>query len=78
MRRALLVLWAVATVALTSSAAWATSEVWLPNGNAPDPLTSVPQKRRPVLFVHGHNADDASEGRHAGSLHGELEAREQA
>ncbi len=61
MRRALLVLWAVATVALTSSAAGASSEVWLPNGNAADPLTSAPQKRCPVLFVHGHNADDAND-----------------
>ena len=32
-----------------------------PNGNAADPLTSAPQKRRPVLFVHGHNPDDAND-----------------
>ncbi len=61
MRRHLLVLWVVVTVTLTSSAAWAASEVWLPSGTAPDPLTSAPQKRRPVLFVHGHNPDDAND-----------------
>lgn len=61
MRRPLLVLWVVAIVTLTSSAAWGASEVWLPNGSAPDPLTSAPQKRRPVLFVHGHNPDDAND-----------------
>jgi hypothetical protein len=37
------------------------SEAWLPNGNAADPLTSAPQKRRPVLFVHGHNPGDAND-----------------
>ncbi len=61
MRRALLALWVAISVALTSSAAGAASEVWLPNGNAADPLTSAPQKRRPVLFVHGHNPDDAND-----------------
>ena len=60
-RRHLFVLWVVVTVTLTSSAAWAASEVWLPNGSAPDPLTSAPQMRRPVLFVHGHNPDDAND-----------------
>jgi len=24
-------------------------------------MTSAPQKRRPVLFVHGHNPDDAND-----------------
>jgi hypothetical protein len=33
----------------------------LPNGNAADPLRSAPQKQRPVLFVHGHNPDDAND-----------------
>ena len=61
MRRLLLVLWVAAAVTLASSPAWAASEVWLPNGNAADPLTSAPQKGRPVLFVHGHNADDAND-----------------
>lgn len=61
MRRRLLALWVVVTVTLTSSAAWAASEIWLPNGSVPDPLTSAPQKLRPVLFVHGHNPDDASD-----------------
>jgi hypothetical protein len=61
MRRPLLVLWVVVTVTLTSSAAWAASEVWLPNGTQSDPLTSTPQKRRPVLFIHGHNPDDAND-----------------
>src|SRR5574341_2270674 len=60
-RRHLFVLWVVVTLTMTSSAAWAASEVWLPNGSAPDPLTSAPQHRRPVLFVHGHNPDDASD-----------------
>ena len=61
MTRHLFTLWVVVTLTLTSGAAWAASEVWLPNGSAPDPLTSAPQKRRPVLFVHGHNPNDASD-----------------
>jgi hypothetical protein len=61
MRRHLFTLWVVVTLTLASSAAWAASEVWLPNGSAADDLTSTPQKRRPVLFVHGHNPDDASD-----------------
>jgi hypothetical protein len=61
MTRHLFTLWVVVTLTLASSATWAASEVWLPNGTAPDPLTSAPQKRRPVLFVHGHNANDAND-----------------
>jgi hypothetical protein len=61
MTRHLLTLWVVAALTLASSAAWAASEVRLPNGSGPDPLTSTPQKRRPVLFVHGHNSDDAND-----------------
>ena len=61
MNRALLVASLVVSMALTGSASWAASEIWLPNGNAPDPLTSAPQHRRSVLFVHGHNSDDAGD-----------------
>src|SRR5206468_10636153 len=43
MRRHLLGLWLGVSIALTASAAWAASEIWLPNGTAPDPLTSAPQ-----------------------------------
>src|SRR5262245_25917263 len=53
--------WRLSRPSLMSSAAQAASEVWLPSGSAPDPLTAAPQKRRPVLFVHGHNPDDASD-----------------
>jgi hypothetical protein len=57
MRRLLLILWVSLAAVLASSLACAASEVWLPGGAMPDPLTSPPQKQRPVLFVHGHNAD---------------------
>jgi hypothetical protein len=49
-------LWVVVTAVLASGVASPASEVWLPGGTMPDPLTSAPQKQQPVLFVHGHNA----------------------
>ena len=58
MRRHLLMLCVALAAVLASGVACAASEVWLPGGMAPDPLTSPPLKQRPVLFVHGHNAGD--------------------
>src|SRR5262245_9476268 len=56
MRCRLLILSIALTAVLASSVACPASEVWLPGGTMPDPLTSPPQKQHPVLFVHGHNA----------------------
>jgi hypothetical protein len=54
--RRLSILWVALAAVLASSVACPASEVWLPGGTMPDPLTSPPLKQRPVLFVHGHNA----------------------
>ena len=59
MTRLLLILSVALAVGVTSAAAARASEVRLGDDSVLGAGSPAPQKQRPVLFVHGHNAEDA-------------------